>query len=73
MDGRPALRRLGLGAVAGDEPAVPPQDRRGLHDQDHLSETVTIEHLRQRSENGSVLVIEGRPRHLPLQHQELMW
>ena len=70
---RPARSAAGgLGPVAGDEPAMPPQHRRRLHDQEHLPETITIEHLGQHPEDRTVRVIEGRPRHLPLQHPQLV-
>ena len=42
------------GSVPGDEPAVPAQHRRWLRDDEHLLETVTIEHLGRHAENGSV-------------------
>ena len=58
--------------VTSDEPAVPSQHRCRLHDQEHLPETVAIEHLRQHPEHGAVPVIEGWTRHLPLQHQQLV-
>ena len=58
--------------MSGDKPAMPPQHRRRLHHQEHLPETVTIEHLRQHPKNRTVRVIERRARHLPLQHQNLV-
>ena len=48
------------------------QHRRWLHDQEHLSEAITIQHLGQHTENSSVRVIKGPPQHLPLQHQQLV-
>ena len=58
--------------MPGDEPAMPPQHRRWLHDQEHLSEAITIEDLGQHTENSSVRVIKGPPQHLPRQHQQLV-
>ncbi len=62
----------GLGPVTSDEPAVPSQHRCRLHDQEHLPETVAIEHLRQHAQHRTVPAIEGWTRHLPLQHQQLV-
>ena len=68
----PGLAARGLGPTAGYAPAVPSQHGGGLHDHEDLSETVAIEHLGQHAKNGSVRVIEGPPRHLALQHQQLV-
>ena len=68
----PGLAARGLGPTAGYEPAEPSQHGGGLHDQEHLPETVTIEHLGQHTEDGSVRVIKDRLWHLALQHQKLM-
>ena len=51
---------------------MPPQHGGRLHDQEHLPEAVTIEHLGKQPEDRTVRVIKGRPRRLPLQHQKLM-
>ncbi len=58
--------------MSGDEPAMPSQHRRRLHDQEHLSETVAVEHLGQHAENRSVRVVEDRSRYLALQDQQLV-
>ncbi len=58
--------------MSRDEPSVPPQHGRRLHDQEHPSEPLAIEHLGQHPKNRPVGVIEGRPRHLSLQHQQLV-
>ena len=68
----PRLAASGVGPMSGDEPAMPSQHRRWLHDQEHLSEAVTIEHLGQHAEDRAVRVIEGRLWHLALQHQKLV-
>jgi hypothetical protein len=43
-----------------------------LNDEEQLPEAVPIEQLGPHTENGSVPVIEGRARPLPLQHAQLV-
>ena len=55
-------------AAGGVSPVVEVvQHCRWVHDQEHLPEMVTAEHLGQHSENRTVRVIEGWARYVPLQ------
>ena len=61
-----------LGPVSGDEPAVPPDDRRRFHDEEHLGETPSVERAGEHCEDRAVCFGELRSFDLALEHDELV-
>jgi hypothetical protein len=58
--------------VAGDEAAVPADQRCRLHDQEHLGQAWSIERTGERGEDGAVRVGKPGPFDLALQDQHLV-
>lgn len=61
-----------MGPAAGDEAAMPPDDRGRLHDEEHVAQARPVDRSGQHGEDGSVRLGESRSVDLALQHEDLV-